>query len=58
MRLFGGKGLLAAGSDVYYDFFDGWVPLVPQHRPRYAPTGHAQNTWCSTGESPRVCGIV
>ncbi len=37
LRLFGGKGLLAAGSDIYYDFFDGWVPLVPQHRPRYAP---------------------
>jgi len=36
MRLFGGKGLLATGSEVYYDFFDGWVPLVVQQRPRYA----------------------
>ncbi|HSF33662.1 MAG TPA: phage tail protein [Candidatus Tectomicrobia bacterium] len=35
MRLFGGKGLVAAGGEVYYDFADRWIPLVAQHRPRY-----------------------
>lgn len=35
MRLFGGKGLVAAGSGVWYDFDDRWVPLVRQRRPRY-----------------------
>jgi phage tail-like protein len=35
MRLFGGKGLVAAGNEVYYDFDDRWIPLVAQRRPRY-----------------------
>jgi phage tail-like protein len=35
MRLFGGKGLVAAGGEVYYDFDDRWIPLVAQRRPRY-----------------------
>jgi phage tail-like protein len=35
MRLFGGKGLVAAGHEVYYDFDDRWIPLVEQRRPRY-----------------------
>jgi phage tail-like protein len=35
MRLFGGKGLVAAGTQAYYDFSDGWIPLVEQRRPRY-----------------------
>jgi phage tail-like protein len=35
MRLFGGKGLVAADSGVYYDFADRWIPLVEQLRPRY-----------------------
>ncbi len=35
MRLFGGKGLVAAGSQAYYDFSDGWIPLVEQRRPRF-----------------------
>ncbi|HXM33571.1 MAG TPA: phage tail protein, partial [Pyrinomonadaceae bacterium] len=35
MRLFGGKGLVAAGTSAYYDFADGWIPLVQQRRPRY-----------------------
>ena len=33
MRLFGGKGLVAAGTGVYYDFADSWIPLVGQRRP-------------------------
>jgi phage tail-like protein len=36
MRLFGGKALVTAGGDVYYDFADRWVPLAAQRRPRYA----------------------
>lgn len=35
MRLFGGKGLVAAGTSAYYDFADSWIPLVQQRRPRY-----------------------
>jgi phage tail-like protein len=38
MRLFGGKALVAAPPFVYYDFFDGWIPLTVQRRPRYAAT--------------------
>jgi phage tail-like protein len=36
MRLFGGKGLVASDGEAFYDFADGWVPLVAQRRPRYA----------------------
>ncbi|MBO0794301.1 MAG: hypothetical protein J2P36_25590, partial [Ktedonobacteraceae bacterium] len=36
MRLFEGKGIVAADTDVYYDFADGWLPLVRQPRHRYA----------------------
>jgi phage tail-like protein len=39
MRLFGGKGLLAAGGQAYYDFAEGWIQLVCQPRPRYAQAG-------------------
>ena len=35
MRLFGGKGLVAAGANVYYDFSENWLPLIAQSRPRY-----------------------
>ncbi|HEY3079932.1 MAG TPA: phage tail protein [Chloroflexota bacterium] len=37
MRLFGGKGLCARGTGVFYDFGDGWLPLVEQRRPRFEP---------------------
>jgi phage tail-like protein len=37
MRLFGGKGLVAAGDEVFYDFDDRWLPLKAQPRPRYTP---------------------
>lgn len=36
MRLFGGKGLIAAGSSALYDIADGWAPLTQQRRARYA----------------------
>jgi phage tail-like protein len=42
MRLFGGKGLIAGNEDAFYDVGDGWVPLAPQRRPRYAPLGTLQ----------------
>lgn len=35
MRLFGGKALVAAGTDVYYDFSENWIPLRAQSHPRY-----------------------
>ena len=35
MRLFGGKGLVAANGQPWYDFGDGWIPLVAQPRSRY-----------------------
>jgi phage tail-like protein len=35
LRLFGGKGLVAHGEQIYYDFGQSWVPLVAQHRPRF-----------------------
>lgn len=42
MRLFGGKGLISDGSHALYDFADGWVPLTPQRRPRYAASAALQ----------------
>jgi phage tail-like protein len=36
MRLFGGKGLVSAGTKAHYDFSDRWIPLVEQPRPRFA----------------------
>jgi phage tail-like protein len=35
MRLFAGRGLVRGGAGIYYDFADGWVPLIEQRRPRY-----------------------
>ena len=35
MRLFSGKALVAAGTQLYYDFGERWVPLLPQRRRRY-----------------------
>lgn len=35
MRMFGGKGLVAVGASLYYDFGGGWIPLVEQKRPRF-----------------------
>jgi phage tail-like protein len=39
LRLFAGKGLVAAGTDAFYDFGDTWLPIRAQRRPRYATTG-------------------
>ncbi len=35
MRLFGGRGIIAGTSQVFYDSQSGWVPLILQKRPRY-----------------------
>jgi phage tail-like protein len=35
MRLFSGKALVAAGTQLYYDFGERWIPLLPQKRRRY-----------------------
>lgn len=35
MRLFGGKGIVAAGNNAWYDFSNRWVPLIRQCRPRF-----------------------
>jgi phage tail-like protein len=36
MRKFGGKGLVAVGAKLFYDFGGGgWIPLVEQKRPRF-----------------------
>ena len=43
MRLFGGKGIVMAGTDIYYDFADGWIPLVRQPRRRYV----SEATFCT-----------
>lgn len=49
MRLFGGKGLVAAGDGAYYDFADTWIPLIKQRRPRYVAE--------ATLETPSFDGI-
>ena len=35
MRLFSGKALVAAGTQLFYDFGERWIPLLPQKRRRY-----------------------
>lgn len=35
MRRFGGRGLVAAGGEAYYDSEDRWVLLLEQPRPRF-----------------------
>ena len=37
MRLFGGKAIVTASDQVYYDFGENWLPLIEQKRPRYEP---------------------
>jgi phage tail-like protein len=50
MRRFGGKGLVAAGGQAYYDFEEGWVKLVCQPRPRYAQAGTVVTSVLDGGE--------
>lgn len=39
MRLYGGKGFVAADGKVYYDFGERWLPLTNQNRPRFVEKG-------------------
>ncbi|HEY8561390.1 MAG TPA: phage tail protein [Pyrinomonadaceae bacterium] len=39
LRLFSGKGLTAAGGEVYYDFGARWLALKKQNRPRFETLG-------------------
>ncbi|HEV8460114.1 MAG TPA: phage tail protein [Gaiellaceae bacterium] len=39
MRRFGGKGLVTAGGEAWYDFGDRWIPLVRQPRSRFVESG-------------------
>jgi phage tail-like protein len=39
MRLFGGKALVAAGGQAYYDVGGHWFPLAEQRLRRYRPDG-------------------
>jgi phage tail-like protein len=50
MRLFGGKGLVAANGQPWYDFGDGWIPLVAQPRARYVDSGVAVTPVLDGGE--------
>ncbi|HKG14497.1 MAG TPA: phage tail protein, partial [Pyrinomonadaceae bacterium] len=63
MRMFGGKGLVAVGTRLHYDFGGGWIPLVEQKRPRflqeatlYTPAGADANEGAveDDGEAPRA----
>jgi len=50
MRLFGGKGLISSSSQAFYDFADGWVPLMAQRRPRYAASAALRTRVFDGGE--------
>ena len=53
MRLFGGKGLVTAAGQPYYDFADRWIPLVAQRRPRYAEQADVFTPAGATGTGGR-----
>ncbi len=50
MRLFGGKGLVTASGKPWYDFGDGWIPLVAQPRARFVDHGVAVTPVLDGGE--------
>lgn len=52
MRLFGGRGLVRAGAEVFYDFGENWIPLVEQRRPRYEPEATLYTPLDETGSFP------
>jgi phage tail-like protein len=51
MRLFGGKGLVAANGKPWYDFGEGWIPLVAQPRARYVEQGVLVTPVFDSGEA-------
>jgi phage tail-like protein len=50
MRLFGGRALVAADGEVWYDSGDRWVTLLRQNRPRYAGVGELVTPVFDSGE--------
>jgi phage tail-like protein len=52
MRLFGGRALVGAGTQAWYDSGEGprWVPLVAQPRPRFAEEGSIFSPMLDGGE--------
>jgi phage tail-like protein len=50
MRLFGGRALVAAGGEPWYDCGDRWVRLMEQKRPRYAEEGELWTPVLDSGE--------
>jgi phage tail-like protein len=51
LRRFGGKALVAAGGEAYYDFGEAWLRLVEQRRTRYEPAA-ALETHALDGREP------
>ena len=49
MRLFGGKGIVAANHQAWYDFGDGWIPLAAQPRAQFVESGIAQTPVLDSG---------
>ena len=52
MRLFGGKALVGAGTRLFYDYGESWIPLVRQQRPRYEPLATLFTPLDETGSVP------
>jgi phage tail-like protein len=50
MRLFGGKALVSAGGEPWYDCGETWVRLVGQDRPRYVEEGELWTPVFDSGE--------
>jgi phage tail-like protein len=50
MRLYSGKGLIAATGKPWYDFGDGWSPLVRQPRSRYVESATIVTPAFDSGE--------
>lgn len=50
MRLFGGRGLVTAADEPYYDCGDMWVRLLAQDRPRYVEEGELWTPVFDSGE--------
>jgi phage tail-like protein len=54
MRLYGGKALVEAGNQAWYDFCDGWVPLVELRRARYTTSARFYTPLGGLGNGPHA----
>jgi phage tail-like protein len=52
MRFFGGRALVGAGDEVFYDYGESFVPLVEQRRPRYEAESVLYTPLDESGETP------